>query len=67
MIMKMMKKNSDTPVISQEDFEDTTVTVTDEEADEEADKYLREFLPNYKSALDATLTEIKNGGSKDGN
>lgn len=67
MIMKTMKKNSDTPATSQEDLEETTVTVTDEEADEESDKYLREFLPNYKSALDATLTEIKNGGPTNGN
>lgn len=63
MLMKTMKKNSDTPVTYQEDLEDNTVTVTDEEAD----KYLCEYLPNYKSALDATFTEIKNGGPKDGN
>lgn len=63
MIMKTMKKNSDIPATFQEELENNTVTVTDEEAD----KYLREYLPNYKTALDATLTEIKNGGPKDGN
>lgn len=63
--MKMMKKepNSDIPATFQEELENNTVTVTDEEAD----KYLREYLPDYKSALDATLTEIKNGGSTNGN
>ena len=60
-----MKKepNSDIPATFQEELENNTVTVTDEEAD----KYLREYLPDYKSALDATLTEIKNGGSTNGN